>query len=112
MMENVDHLKKAIPYILYHHEWWNGNGYPSGLKGEKIPREGRLLAIADAFDAIRIPEVSNPVARNQIALRIIRVASGTQFDPELVEALWLIRESIPGSDIVESTASNCFDSWR
>ena len=49
MLEGVDHLKAAVPYVLHHHEWWNGSGYPSGLKGENIPREGRLLAIVDTF---------------------------------------------------------------
>jgi len=105
-------IQMASSIALNHHERWDGSGYPYGIRGQFIPLGSRILSIADAFDAIRIPEVSNPVARNKIALRIIRVAAGTQFDPELVETLWLIRESIPGSDIVESTASNCFDSWR
>ena len=67
-------------------------------------------SIADAFDAIRIPEVSNPVARNKIALRIIQVAAGTQFDPELVKALRLFQEYMPDPDLVEPTMRNCFDS--
>jgi HD-GYP domain-containing protein (c-di-GMP phosphodiesterase class II) len=49
MLEGVDHLKAAIPYVLHHHEWWNGSGYPWGLSGDVIPCEGRLLAIVDAF---------------------------------------------------------------
>jgi len=49
MLEGVDHLKAAVPYVLNHHEWWNGSGYPGGLMGRKFPREGRLLAIADAL---------------------------------------------------------------
>jgi HD-GYP domain-containing protein (c-di-GMP phosphodiesterase class II) len=112
LLEPFSFLREASTLIAHHHERWDGSGYPYGIRGQFIPLGSRILSIADAFDAIRIPEVSNPVARNKIALRIIRVAAGTQFDPELIETLWLIRESIPGSDIVESTASNCFDSWR
>ena len=55
--------------------------------GRFIPLGSRILSVADAFDAIRIPEVLNHVARNHIALRIIRVAAGTQFDPSVVEGL-------------------------
>src|SRR4051794_20685628 len=44
--------RKALPYVLFHHEWWDGSGYPRGLKGEAIPIEARLLAVADAFDAM------------------------------------------------------------
>jgi len=61
--------------MAHHHERWDGSGYPYGIRGRFIPLGARILSIADAFDAIRIPEVSN------------RVAAGTQFDPELVEAL-------------------------
>jgi HD-GYP domain-containing protein (c-di-GMP phosphodiesterase class II) len=102
-------LREAAALIAHHHERWDGSGYPYGIRGRMIPLGSRILSIADAFDAIRIPEVSNRVARNKIALRIIRVASGTQFDPELVEALRLFQESIPHSD-VEPTTRNCIDS--
>jgi HD-GYP domain-containing protein (c-di-GMP phosphodiesterase class II) len=109
LLEPFSFLKEASTLIAHHHERWDGSGYPYGIRGQFIPLGSRILSIADAFDAIRIPEVSNPVARNQIALRIIRVAAGTQFDPELVETLWLIRESIPGSDLIEPTMRKYFD---
>ncbi|HKP01377.1 MAG TPA: HD domain-containing phosphohydrolase [Nitrospiraceae bacterium] len=103
-------LKEASILIAHHHERWDGSGYPYGIRGHFIPLGSRILSIADAFDAIRIPEVSNRAERNRIALRILRVAAGTQFDPELVDALWLFQESIPGSDLIEPTTRNCFDS--
>ncbi len=110
LLEPFFFLREASVLMAHHHERWDGSGYPYGIRGGFIPLGSRILAIADAFDAIRIPEVSNPVARNNIALRIIRVAAGTQFDPQLVETLRLFQKSIPGSDLVESTMSNCFDS--
>ena len=110
LLEPFFFLREATVLIAHHHERWDGSGYPYGIRGRFIPFGSRILSIADAFDAIRIPEVSNPVARNKIALRIIRVAAGTQFDPELVETLGLLRESIPSSDLVEPTIRNCFDS--
>jgi HD-GYP domain-containing protein (c-di-GMP phosphodiesterase class II) len=110
LVEPFFFLREASILMAHHHERWDGSGYPYGIRGRFIPLGARILAIADAFDAIRIPEVSNPVARNKIALRIIRVAAGTQFDPQLVDALCLFRESIPGSDLVQPTMRNCSDS--
>lgn len=110
LLEPFAFLKEASILIAHHHERWDGSGYPYGIRGRFIPLGSRILSIADAFDAIRIPEVSNRIMRNRIALRILRVASGTQFDPELVEALWQFQESIPGSDLIVPTTRSCFDS--
>jgi HD-GYP domain-containing protein (c-di-GMP phosphodiesterase class II) len=110
LLEPFFFLREATVLIAHHHERWDGSGYPYGIRGRFIPLGSRILSIAEAFDAIRIPEVSSRVARNTIALRIIQVAAGTQFDPELVDALWLFQESIPGSDLIEPTTRNCFDS--
>lgn len=110
LLEPFSFLKEASILIAHHHERWDGSGYPYGIRGRFIPFGSRILSIADAFDATRIPEVSNRVVRNTIALRILRVAAGSQFDPELVDALWLFQESIPGSDLIEPTTRNCFDS--
>lgn len=109
LLEPFFFLREASILIAHHHERWDGSGYPYGIRGQFIPLGSRILSIADAFDAIRIPEVSNRVVRNTIALRIIQVAAGTQFDSELVDVLWLLQDSIPGSDF-EPTMRNCFDS--
>jgi len=84
MLEGVDHLRAAIPYVLYHHEWWNGCGYPFGLKGEEIPREGRLLKIVDVFDAMTSnrPYHSSMTAREAMD-ELIR-NSGIYFDPQML----------------------------
>jgi HD-GYP domain-containing protein (c-di-GMP phosphodiesterase class II) len=85
MLEGVDHLRPAIPYVLYHHEWWNGRGYPFGLKGADIPSEGRLLAIVDAFDAMTSDRPYRKGLSVADALVEIRKNSGVYFDPEMVE---------------------------
>lgn len=85
MLEGVDHLRAAIPYVLFHHEWWNGNGYPHGLKGEDIPREGRLLAIVDAFDAMTTNRPYHASMSAEAGLDEISRNSGTYFDPMMAE---------------------------
>jgi putative two-component system response regulator len=86
MLEGVDHLKAAVPYVLNHHEWWNGSGYPGGLKGEKIPREGRLLAIADAFDAMTTNRPYHSSMPASDALDELARYRGIYFDPDMVDA--------------------------
>ena len=86
MLEGVDHLKAAVPYVLYHHEWWNGSGYPAGLKNLKIPREGRLLAIVDAFDAMTTNRPYHSSMPAADALDEIARYRGIYFDPDMVDA--------------------------
>ncbi|MDQ7826095.1 MAG: HD domain-containing protein [Candidatus Eremiobacteraeota bacterium] len=81
-----DVISMASIIAMSHHEKWNGNGYPKGLKGEEIPLEGRITAIADVFDAlvsVRPYKKSMPVEK---AVEIIKKDSGTHFDPTVVEA--------------------------
>jgi putative two-component system response regulator len=86
MLEGVDHLRAAVPYVLNHHEWWNGSGYPAGLKESKIPREGRLLAIVDAFDAMTTNRpYHNSMAASEAMEELARFR-GIYFDPEMVDA--------------------------
>ena len=85
IIDGVTHLKEALPYILYHHEKWNGTGYPTGLKGTDIPREGRLLALADVFDALTSDRPYHKGMSIGDALDLIRRDSGTHFDPEMAE---------------------------
>ncbi len=84
MLEGVDHLRAAIPYVLYHHEWWNGTGSPRGLKGEDIPREGRLLTIVDAFDAMTTNRPYHTSMTAKEALKEMEHNSGVFFDPEML----------------------------
>jgi HD-GYP domain-containing protein (c-di-GMP phosphodiesterase class II) len=81
----------ALPYVLFHHERWDGDGYPAGLSGRRIPIEARLLAIADAFDAMISPRPYRHALTHEHALAEVEAGAGTQFDPvaaELFVAAW------------------------
>ena len=80
-----EYIAFAADLAAYHHEWWNGAGYPAGLSGAEIPLCARIMAIADVFDAL-ISErcYKGPVPR-ETAFEIIRQEAGTHFDPQLVE---------------------------
>jgi len=86
MVEMIPYLKPAIPYILYHHEKYDGSGYPHGLKGNDIPEEARLLAVVDTFDAIISDRPYRKGRSISAALAEIQAFSGTQFDPNVVDA--------------------------
>ena len=87
LLEPYGFLKEASVLIAHHHERWDGTGYPYGIRGTFIPLGARILSIADAFDAITVPGADSPEVRDHVAYRIIRVASGTQFDPSIVATL-------------------------
>jgi len=72
-------------WILKHHEWWNGQGYPLGIKGEAIPIECRLLAIADAYEALTSIRPHRRTFFHEEAVSELLKNSGTQFDPALLE---------------------------
>jgi HD-GYP domain-containing protein (c-di-GMP phosphodiesterase class II) len=87
LLEPFSFLREASFMIAHHHERWDGSGYPYGLRGEFIPLEARILAVADAFTAIQVPHVYDRFRRDRIALRILQIAAGTQFDPLVVNTL-------------------------
>jgi HD-GYP domain-containing protein (c-di-GMP phosphodiesterase class II) len=75
----------ALPYVLFHHERWDGDGYPAGLSGLRIPIEARILAIADAFDAMISPRPYRRSLTHELALAEVEEGAGTQFDPVAAE---------------------------
>jgi putative nucleotidyltransferase with HDIG domain len=77
-------FRAAIPYVLYHHERWDGNGYPSGRAGEEIPLEARVLAVADAFDAMTSDRPYRRALDYDAAVAEVARCGGTQFDPQIV----------------------------
>jgi len=105
---HVVSLVSCLPAILHHHERWDGTGYPSGLKGEAIPLEARILAIADAFDAMTSPRPYREPLSYKKVLDELKRCSGTQFDPKLVEAFLPIALSTAPEEIgaVEDSESS------
>ncbi|MEW6034755.1 MAG: HD-GYP domain-containing protein, partial [Chloroflexota bacterium] len=82
----LDFLKDVLPMIESHHEWYNGRGYPRGLKDEAIPLGGRILAVADAYDAMVSRRPYRPALPHEEAVRRLRHGAGVQWDSRVVEA--------------------------
>ncbi len=86
LIEPLEVLKPVIPLILHHHEKYDGSGYPDGLKKEEIPSGARIMAVADAFEAMVCKRPYRKVLIVPKAVMEIKKNSGTQFDPKVVEA--------------------------
>ena len=84
-LRNMKGLESCLDVVRYHHERWDGMGYPDQLKGEDIPLLARVTSIADAFDAMTSTRSYRPAMDLEIAYQQIVDGSGTQFDPNLVE---------------------------
>ena len=86
IISRTDPLSFVANIVLYHHERYDGRGYPNGLKGSSIPFDSRIISVADAFDAMTSDRPYHHSLNSHEALEEIRHCSGTQFDPEIVEA--------------------------
>jgi len=82
-----DFLRLAREISLSHHEKWDGSGYPGGLSGDAIPVSGRLMAVADVYDALISKRVYKPAFPHEKAMEIILEANGKHFDPDVIDAL-------------------------
>jgi response regulator RpfG family c-di-GMP phosphodiesterase len=89
-----NYLGEAENMAHYHHEKWNGEGYPCGLKGEEIPLSARIMAVADVFDALVSKRVYKPGMPFEKAMGIIKESSGEHFDPKVVEAFIHAEEKV------------------
>ncbi len=86
ILEQAGALRDAATIVLHHHEWYDGRGYPHGLAGEEIPVGARIVAIADAYEAMVAGRPYRAAITHEAALRELRRHGGMQFDPLLVEA--------------------------
>jgi len=82
----IQFMHDIIPLILYHHERWDGKGYPAGLKSEEIPIGARIISIADVYQALTSDRPYRKAYPKKEAMKIIRDGAGTQFDPAIVKA--------------------------
>ncbi len=87
IIRHVSHFKGLLPLIESHHESYDGKGYPQGLKGEGIPLGARILAVADAYDAMTCPRPYRPRLSSEEALQVLKRGAGKQWDPRVVNAL-------------------------
>ncbi len=86
IVKSIKSLKPVVPIILYHHERWDGKGYPRGLKGKKIPLGARILCVADAFEAMICHRPYKQSLSFEQAVEEIKKQRGKQFDPDVVDA--------------------------
>ncbi len=96
-------LKPVIPIIMHHHERYNGTGYPSRLKKGQIPQGARIMAVADAFEAMVYGRPYRERMDIGSALKEIKKKSGTQFDPKVVEAFLKISKKIKTKNYLKTT---------
>ena len=85
ILKSVDEYQSFAEDVLYHHERWDGNGYPSGLKGEDIPYYARIITVVDAYEAMTAQRAYQKVKTSEEAIDELKRCAGTQFDPEIVE---------------------------
>jgi putative nucleotidyltransferase with HDIG domain len=96
IVSKVSSFQEAVPAILYHHERWDGLGYPEGLHAEEVPLEASIIGLADAWDAMT---TSRPYATGlsmNEALAQVRAGRGVQFNPVVVDAFWQVARRRPG----------------
>jgi putative nucleotidyltransferase with HDIG domain len=97
-------LQEVVPLVKYHHEHWDGGGYPTGLKGEAIPIGARILGLADALDAMLSDRPYRPTRSLNAVMEEIERYSGKQFDPKVAAAFFaVVREK--GSDFFKNSAA-------
>lgn len=90
IVQAIPSLRETLPGIRAHQERWDGTGYPTGLRGEEIPLPGRIIAVADVYDAMTSPRAARPAHHVNAALTELRVGSGVRYDPRVIEAFFQV----------------------
>ena len=93
-LDNPEYLQIAYEVARFHHEKWNGTGYPDGLKGKEIPLHARIMAIADVFDAVSSRRCYRDAMPIEECFQIIQNGAGKDFDPDLVELFMNARDKV------------------
>ncbi len=107
IVRNVPGLIPCVNGVLYHHERWDGTGYPERLKGDNIPLDARILAIADAYAAMTSARPYRDAFSNDKIVKRLRQGAGKQFDPELAEVfIGIVEAGLPGKVKVEQDPPN------
>ena len=84
MLKSVDEHAMLAEYVLHHHERWDGTGYPEGLTGENVPLYSRIIAVADAYEAMTAVRPYQKTKTKMEAVTELLCCAGSQFDPEIV----------------------------
>jgi HD-GYP domain-containing protein (c-di-GMP phosphodiesterase class II) len=85
ILRKSSQFSRFADYVLYHHENWDGTGYPNGITGEKIPLFARIIQIADTYDALTTDRFYRAALSREDAMIILRTGKGTDYDPDLVD---------------------------
>lgn len=91
ILRYVDGLEECIPAIHRHHEKYDGTGYPDQMKGEDIPFDARILAVADVYDAMTSPRPYRPAYSSKEVLEYIKQTAGSHFDPKVIDTFLSIK---------------------
>src|SRR5205085_386431 len=94
ILDPVEFPWPVLPAVKYHHEKWDGSGYPEGLKGEEIPLQARILAVADVYDALTSTRSYRNAWSHERALAVIKKDIGSHFDPVVAAAFLEIIEGV------------------
>ncbi len=94
MLYSIEYLRPALDIPYYHHEKWDGSGYPQGLKGEEIPLAARIFAIVDVWDALTTDRPYRAAWEKEKTLQYVKAESGKHFDPHIVELFCKMIDSL------------------
>ena len=94
ILHDLAKLEEVLPIVLHHHEAWDGGGYPHQLESKRIPLAARILAVADAFDAMSSDRPYRKRMPDDQVDRILRAGAGKQWDPQVIDAFFRTREEI------------------
>jgi diguanylate cyclase (GGDEF)-like protein/putative nucleotidyltransferase with HDIG domain len=109
MLKNIDFPYPVVPMVRFHHERWDGNGYPDGLRGEEIPIGARILALVDCYDALTTDRPYRAPMEKEELLAFFRNESGKAYDPQIVDALLKNMDRL--IEVGKTASAGALDIW-